>query len=121
MKNGDGVKISLPGRRRMDNGQLKSGKRSAAHSSFRWREGGRMVPPEVVPPSLETRLNLVSRRVYQLLADLGEADLERLGAVLQIPNELTHVAVGWLARSRVVDLIEGSAGKLQVRIRRPFE
>jgi hypothetical protein len=80
-----------------------------------------MVPREVVPPSLETRLNLVSHRVFQLLAERGEADLAGLGAVLQISDELAHVAVGWLARSRVVDLIEGSSGTLQVRIRRPFE
>jgi hypothetical protein len=79
-----------------------------------------MVPPELVP-SLETRLNLVSRRVYQFLEERGEADLDGLGGVLQVSDELAHVAVGWLARSRVVDLIEASAGKLQVRIRRPFE
>jgi hypothetical protein len=80
-----------------------------------------MVPPDLVPPSLETRLNLVSRRVYQHLAERGEADLVGLGGVLQISDELAHVAVGWLARSRVVDLIEDSSGRLQVRIRRPFE
>jgi hypothetical protein len=70
---------------------------------------------------LEILLNLVSRRVYQHLADRGEADLAGLAAVLKIPDELAHVAVGWLARSRVVDLAEDSSGKLQVRIRRPFE
>jgi len=80
-----------------------------------------MVPPDVAPPSLETRLNLVSRRIFLHLMERGEADLGGLGAALQIPGELAHVAVGWLARSRVVDLIEGSAGKLQVRLRRPFE
>jgi hypothetical protein len=80
-----------------------------------------MHPSDVVPPSLETRLNLISRRIYQFLDERGEADLAGLGKVLQISDELAHVAVGWLARSRVVDLIEASAGKLQVRIRRPFE
>jgi len=80
-----------------------------------------MIPREVIPPSLETRLNLISRRVFQLLADRGEVELAGLGAVLEVSDELAYVAVGWLARSRVVDLIEGSAGKLQVRIRRPFE
>ena len=80
-----------------------------------------MVPREVIPPSLETRLNLISRRVFQLLAERGEVDLAGLGTVLEVSDELAQVAVGWLARSRVVDLIEGSAGKLQVRIRRPFE
>ena len=80
-----------------------------------------MVPREVIPPSLETRLNLISRRVFQLLAERGEVGLAGLGTVLEVSDELAHVAVGWLARSRVVDLIEDSAGKLQVRIRRPFE
>ncbi|HVE41902.1 MAG TPA: hypothetical protein VNM14_18555 [Planctomycetota bacterium] len=80
-----------------------------------------MIPREVVPPTLETRLNLVSRRLFQVLAERGEADLAGLGAVLEVSDELAHVAVGWLARSRVVDLIEASAGKLVVRIRRPFE
>ena len=80
-----------------------------------------MVPREVVPPSFETRLNLISRRVFQHLAERGEADVADLGPALQIPDELAHVSVGWLARSRVVDLIEGVTGKLQVRIRRPFE
>lgn len=83
--------------------------------------GGIMHPSDVVPPSLETRLNLISRRIYQFLAERGQADLAGLGEVLQISDELAPVAVGWLARSRVVDLIEDSAGKLQVRIRRPFE
>ena len=80
-----------------------------------------MIPGEVVPPTLETRLNLVSRRVFQLLSERGEVELASLGALLQIPQELAGVAAGWLARSRVVDLIEGSSGTLQVRMRRPFE
>jgi len=80
-----------------------------------------MIPGEVVPPTFETRLNLVSRRVFLLLSERGEADLGSLGALLQVPQDLACVAAGWLARSRVVDLIEGSSGKLQVRMRRPFE
>lgn len=80
-----------------------------------------MIPPEAVHPSLETRLNLVSRRVLLHLGERGEADLDSLGAVLNVSNELAHVSAGWLARSRVVDLIEGSSGKLVVRLRRPFE
>jgi hypothetical protein len=80
-----------------------------------------MVPGEVAPPALERHLNLVSRRVFQHLSERGEADLAGLGAALQIPEVLAHLAAGWLARSRVVDLIEDSTGKLQVRLRRPFE
>ena len=80
-----------------------------------------MVPREVQSPSLETRLNLVSRRLLQLLAERGEADLDTLGAALQVPDPMAHVAAGWLARSRVADLVEDPSGKLQVRIRRPFE
>jgi hypothetical protein len=121
MKNGPSVKISPPGRRREDNGQLPSGKRCPDRPSIVAREGGRMIPGDVVPATFETRLNLVSRRVFQLLSERGQADLESLGAVLQVPQEVASVAAGWLARSRVVDLIEGASGKLQVRMRRPFE
>lgn len=77
--------------------------------------------PEVVPPSFETRLNLVSRRVLLHLGERGEADVAGLGAVLNISEDLAHLSVGWLARSRVVYLTEDSTGKLQVRMRRPFE
>ena len=80
-----------------------------------------MVPRDVQSPSLETRLNLVSRRLLQLLAERGDADLDTLGAALQVPDSMAHLAAGWLARSRVADLAEDSSGKLQVRIRRPFE
>ena len=80
-----------------------------------------MIPGEVVPSTFETRLNLVSRRVFELLSRRGEADLASLSAVLEVPEDLVGVAAGWLARSRVVDLIEDASGKLQVRMRRPFE
>jgi hypothetical protein len=80
-----------------------------------------MIPGEVVPPTIETRLNLVSRRVFQILTERGEADVASLGVLLQVPQDLASVAAGWLARSRVVDLIEDASGKLLVRMRRPFE
>ena len=121
MKNGAFVKISLPRRRREDNGQLPSGKRHPIPPLTFAREGGRMIPGEVVPPTLETRLNLVSRRVFQLLGERVQIDLAELGELLQVPHDLACVAAGWLARSRVVDLIEDASGKLQVRLRRPFE
>jgi hypothetical protein len=80
-----------------------------------------MVPPDVAHPSLETRLNLASRQVLLLLGERGEAELTGLGATLGVSEELAHLSVGWLARSRVVDLTEDSSGKLQVRMRRSFE
>lgn len=80
-----------------------------------------MVPPDVAPPSIETRLNLTSRRILLLLGEQGSAPVESLGAVLQIPSDMAHLSVGWLARSRVVELAQDSAGKLEVRLRRPFE
>jgi hypothetical protein len=80
-----------------------------------------MLPPDVAPPSLETRLNLVSRRVLLLVGERGVAELDGLGAALGVSDELAHLSVGWLARSRVVDLGEDSSGKLQVRMRRSFE
>jgi hypothetical protein len=80
-----------------------------------------MVPPDVAHPSLETRLNLASRQVLLLLGERGEAGLAGLGATLGVSEELAHLSVGWLARSRVVDLTEDSSGKLQVRMRRSFE
>ena len=80
-----------------------------------------MIPPEVDIPSLETRLNLVSRRILLHLGEQGQADLPSLRTTLQVSDEMAHLSVGWLARSRVVDLFEDASGKLQVRIRRPFE
>lgn len=80
-----------------------------------------MVPGEVQTPGLETRLNLVSRRLLQLLAERGDAELDGLGAALQVSDPIAHVAAGWLARSRVADLVEDPSGKLRVSLRRPFE
>jgi hypothetical protein len=80
-----------------------------------------MVPPDVAHPSLETRLNLASRQVLLLLGERGETELTGLGAALGVSEELAYLSVGWLARSRVVDLTEDSSGKLQVRMRRSFE
>lgn len=80
-----------------------------------------MAPQDVVKPPLETRLNLVAKQVLMLLAERGGVDLEGLGAELQVPEPLAHVSVGWLVRSRVAELQEDSSGKLQVRMRSPFE
>ena len=80
-----------------------------------------MASSDLVQPSLETRLNLVSRRILLLLGEQGDLALAGLGASLGVPDEFAQLSVGWLARSRVVDLTEDSAGKLQVRMRRSFE
>ncbi|MBI3858158.1 MAG: hypothetical protein HY293_20950 [Planctomycetes bacterium] len=80
-----------------------------------------MVPPEVSASRLDTRLNLVSRQVLLLLGERGEAELAGLGEALGVPEPFAHLSVGWLARSRVIDLIEDSSGRLRVRMRRPFE
>jgi len=80
-----------------------------------------MIPGEVAPPRLETRLNLLSRQVLLLLGERGTLDLDGLAAVLNVPGPLAGLAVGWLARSRVIELIELSSGKLQVSLRRPVE
>lgn len=80
-----------------------------------------MIPGEVAQPRLETRLNLLSRQVLLLLGERGSIDLDGLGAVLGVPGDLAAVAVGWLARSRVVELIEPASGRLQVSLRRPVE
>ena len=80
-----------------------------------------MVPSEAVQPRFENRLNLLSRQILILLGERGSLDLEGMGPALQVSGELAALAVGWLARSRVVDLVEDLSGKLQVRIRRPIE
>ena len=80
-----------------------------------------MVPSEAVQPRFETRLNLLSRRILILLDERGSLELEGMGAALQVPSDFAALAVGWLARSRVVDLIEDLSGKLLVKIRRPNE
>jgi hypothetical protein len=38
-----------------------------------------------------------------------------------IPGDLAAPAVGWLARSRVIELIETASGKLQRSLRKPVE
>ncbi|HLY73359.1 MAG TPA: hypothetical protein VKU80_04505 [Planctomycetota bacterium] len=80
-----------------------------------------MVPNEVVQPRFETQLNLVSRQILLLLGERGSMDLGGMAAALEVPGELTALAVGWLARSRAVDLAVNLSGKLQVKIRRPIE
>ncbi len=80
-----------------------------------------MIPSEAVHPRFETRLNLLSRQILLLLGKQGSLELDGIAGALQVPGELAALAVGWLARSRVVDLIEDLSGKLQVKIRRPIE
>jgi len=80
-----------------------------------------MVPGDIVQPRFETRLNLLSRRILLLLGERGSLELDGMSAALQVPADLTALAVGWLARSRAVDLAEDLSGRLQVRIRRPIE
>ena len=80
-----------------------------------------MISEDVIQPRFETRLNLLSRRVLVFLEERGSVDLDQLGAALDVSGDLAAVSVGWLARSRVVNLIEGLSGKLQVTIRRPNE
>lgn len=80
-----------------------------------------MIPNDVVQPRFETRLNLLSRRILVLLGERGSVDLETMGPELKVSDDLAALSVGWLARSRVVDLIEDLSGKLLVRIRRSDE
>ena len=80
-----------------------------------------MIPQDVVKPNLETRLNLLSKDILLLLARSGDVDLDGLGATLNVTDGFAHLSVGWLVRSRVVELHEDASGKLQVRMRRPFE
>lgn len=80
-----------------------------------------MIPQDVVKPSLETRLNLLSKQVLLLLGQREAVDLDGLAAELNVPDGFAHLSVGWLVRSRVVELHEDSSGRLQARMRRPFE
>lgn len=80
-----------------------------------------MIPSDVTQPRFETRLNLLSRRILVLLGERGEIDLDGVSAALGIGGDLAALSVGWLARSRVVDLIEDLSGKLMVKIRRSDE
>jgi hypothetical protein len=79
-----------------------------------------MVPSEAVQPRFEVRLNLLSRRILVLMGERGSLELDGMSAALQVPADFAALAVGWLARSRVVDL-EDLSGKLLVKIRRPNE
>ena len=79
-----------------------------------------MIPSDV-QPRFETRLNLLSRRILLLLEERGAIDLDGMTRALDVSGDLAALSVGWLARSRVVDLVEDLSGKLQVRIRRPNE
>lgn len=81
-----------------------------------------MIPGEIVQhPRLETRLNLLSRRILLLLEESGSADLDALGPALGVGPELAALSAGWLARSRVVELSEDPSGKLKLSLRRPIE
>lgn len=80
-----------------------------------------MIPGDVIQPRFETRLNLLSRRILVFLEERGSVDLDQVGSALEVSGDLAALSVGWLARSRVVDLVEGLSGKLQVMIRRPNE
>lgn len=80
-----------------------------------------MIPGDVIQPRFETRLNLLSRRILVFLEERGSVDLDQVGSALDVSGDLAALSVGWLARSRVVDLVEGLSGKLQVMIRRPNE
>jgi hypothetical protein len=80
-----------------------------------------MIPSEIVQPRLETRLNLLSRRILVLLGESGVLDLDALGPALGTGADLAALSAGWLARSRVVELIEDPSGKLKLSLRRPIE
>ncbi|HLY12107.1 MAG TPA: hypothetical protein VKW04_22590 [Planctomycetota bacterium] len=80
-----------------------------------------MVPGELVHPRFETRLNLLSRRILVHLETRDAVDLGELGPALQVPCDQAALAVGWLARSRAIDLIEDRSGAVQVKLRRPIE
>jgi len=67
-----------------------------------------MIPGEIVQPRLETRLNLLSRRILVLLGERGYIDLPALGPALGVGADLAALSAGWLARSRVVELNEDS-------------
>ena len=84
-----------------------------------------MVPPmaaqDLTQPRLETRINLASKRLLLLLGERGSVGMTGLGAAPGVPENLAHIAAGWLARSRVADLDEDSTGQLHLRMRKPFE
>jgi hypothetical protein len=80
-----------------------------------------MIPSEIVQPRLETRLNLLSRRILVLLGERGSIDLGALGLALGVDADLAALSAGWLARSRVVELNEDSSGRLILNLRRPIE
>ena len=80
-----------------------------------------MISGDVIQPRFETRLNLLSRRILVFLEDRGAVDLDQLAASLDVSGDLAALSVGWLARSRVIELLEDLSGKLQVKIRRPNE
>ena len=80
-----------------------------------------MIPSEVVHPRLETRLNLLSRRVLVLLGERGSIPLDALGPALGVGADLAALSAGWLARSRVAELNEESSGRLLLNLRRPIE
>jgi hypothetical protein len=80
-----------------------------------------MIPSETAHPRLETRLNLLSRRILLLLEANGDAELDALGPALGVGAELAALSAGWLARSRVVELNEDSSGRLKLSLRRPIE
>jgi len=80
-----------------------------------------MIPGEIVQPRLETRLNLLSRRILVLLGERGYIDLPALGPALGVGADLAALSAGWLARSRVVELNEDSSGRLLLHLRRPIE
>jgi hypothetical protein len=80
-----------------------------------------MIPSEIVQPRLETRMNLLSRRILVLLGERGCIDLAALGPALDVGPDLAALSAGWLARSRVVELSEDSSGRLLLNLRRPIE
>jgi hypothetical protein len=80
-----------------------------------------MIPSEIVQPRLETRLNLLSRRILVLLGERGSIDLGELGLALGVDADLAALSAGWLARSRVVELNEDASGRLMLNLRRPVE
>jgi len=79
-----------------------------------------MLDPQAEVATLERRINDLAKRVLLVLERREAVELQDLAVELKVPVSLTCVAVGWLLRSRVLDLAQPGAA-IVVKLRRAFE